>query len=261
MRRDTVTQRKLKAPAIEKAVLVMEFLGRQGTASFTQIQNELQLAKSSTFNLLETMVSTQLIIKNERGHFSLGIKLFELGHLLFHKKHIFQNTRLHMRELANKLGMTVHLGIVDGYDAVYLDKVENSLPATLTSWVGKRVPVHASALGKSLIAWHPIEQLDIYLDDYPFVLLTENTIMNKEKLMDHLEQIKKQGWAMDDEEAKMGIVCFSSPIFDVNQKVIYAISISSFKKFFIDKELQYYIDSLLECTRKISHSLGYSQKI
>jgi IclR family KDG regulon transcriptional repressor len=131
----------------------------------------------------------------------------------------------------------------------------------MCSYVGKRAPLHCTALGKVLLAFLPEEERKKILEQKELPRLTDNTITDRNKLEKELSKIQKQGFSLDQEENEKDVRCIAAPIRNYRGKVIAAISISG-PAFRIDKKVQNNLkEALIETSTKISKRLGYDEKL
>ncbi|ATA23640.1 IclR family transcriptional regulator [Brenneria goodwinii] len=244
--------------SVVRAEKILTYIAYVGAASFMELIKEFQYPKSSLLNLLNVMVECGFLIKNERGQYSLGIKNYELGCQALHRKNIFEVTKRPMQELSLKSGLVCHLGAMENYYAIYLDKVESpdSVP-TRKSWIGKKLELHITALGKALLAWKTQEEMDYFLDALILKKHTQNTLTDKKLFRGELQKTRLRGWAIDNEESTYGAVCLSMPIFNMYNRVNYAISLSGNPVIFSGNKTDDYLELLRQCAEQISYGLGY----
>ncbi|MDO5532018.1 IclR family transcriptional regulator [Sutterella sp.] len=242
-----------------RADRILTYIAHKGAASFTQLKDDFELPKSSLLNLLDTMVECGLLVKNDARQYQLGIKVYELGCQSLHRRSLFEISKRPMQELAMQSGLICHLGTIEDFHAIYLDKVESprSRP-TERSWVGKKLEFHVTALGKVLLAWKPEGELKLYLDELRLVRRTPKTITDRNLFVEELALTRQRGWGMDAEESADGAVCISAPVFDLSGRVPYAVSLSADPTIFTPDKLDGYLRMLAECTEQISRGLGYS---
>jgi len=161
----------------------------------------------------------------------------------------------------NQGNETVHLGVLEEGDVLYLAKEESSQTIRMCSYVGKRAPLHCTALGKVLLAFLPEEERKKILEQKELPRLTDNTITDRNKLEKELSKIQKQGFALDQEENEKDVRCIAAPIRNYQGRVIAAVSISG-PAFRIDKKVQNNLkEALIETSTKISKRLGYDDKL
>ena len=146
-------------------------------------------------------------------------------------------------------------------EVLYLAKEESSQTIRMISYVGKRAPLHCTALGKVLLAYLSAEERKEILGKKVLLRLSENTITNKRELEKELSKVREQGFALDREENEKDVCCIAAPIRNHQGEVIAALSISS-PIFRIDKNAQNNLKkALIETSKKISERLGYNEKL
>lgn len=131
-------------------------------------------------------------------------------------------------------GATVHLAVMEQGEVILIDRVEPHATARLATWVGKRMGLHCTALGKAIIAHLPDEVLDQLVQRQGLIRYNENTISSPRKLRAACEQVRQLGYAVDDEEEEIGVRCIGAPVYNDKGEVVAAISISGSKTQFED---------------------------
>ena len=251
-----MTQNKYQIPALMKASLILNMLSRK-EADLAEIMAEYNLPKSSTYSLLLTLEEIGFIRRIPGGNrYTLGFRLFELGNLAVAKISIRDQAGSFLKELSRKENVTCHLGVLDGSEAVYLIKVDPDDSILINSWEGKRLALTRSAMGKVLLAWLPLNRQEELLNAAAFTRKTPTTITSRKEFQNHLLSVKKQGWAIDNEEDVIGIKCLAAPLFSFNNDVQYSISISSTTQKMTEERIHPLIQSLQETASKISKALG-----
>jgi DNA-binding IclR family transcriptional regulator len=131
-----------------------------------------------------------------------------------------------LKNLMEKTRMTVHMGVLDGDEATVIQKVEPPGLLKLATWVGKRMEIHCTGIGKAILAYLPQEQLERLLKSHRLPRHNENTIVSIPKLLEQLKLVRNQGYAIDDEEDEVGLRCIGCPIFDHTGAVVASVSVS-----------------------------------
>jgi DNA-binding IclR family transcriptional regulator len=251
------TKKVYTVPAISRALDVLEFLGANQSVSFTEIHSRLGFPKSSTYQMLSTLEARGYVRRSGDGNrYELGLRLFELGNLSVSRLNVRSESLPVLRELAAATNQTVHIGILDGSEGVYLAKVESSRPIRIHSWEGKRIPLHSSSMGKVLLAWKPDDQVSDILAHVDFPKNTGKTITDRELLKAHLKTVRQKGWALDDQENEPDVRCLGAPVFDIEGNVIAAVSLSGSVTQMNDEALPRLLDFLLDGAKRISERLG-----
>ncbi len=215
-------------PALERALTILECLAstRNGM-SFAELAHRLGLAKSSTHVLLSTLERRGYIeraIPSRRYRF--GLKLFSLANMAIAGVSLRDEARPYLQALMEKTKLTVHMAILDHDEAVLIEKVEPPGLIKLATWIGKRMDLHCTSLGKALLAHVPEKELDPLLGDRGLPKHNRRTIGSPRKLKQELRRIRKSGYATDDEEDEIGLRCVGVPVFNREAQVIAAISVA-----------------------------------
>lgn len=228
--------------------------------SIKEISVKLDLNKSTVHSLLKTLKEYGYISQNnETTNYSLGWKLYERGHLMVSQMDIRNAARVHLEKLNEQTNQTVHLVTLLGKEAIYIDKINGHSTLVIYSRIGKRVPLHSSAVGKVLAASLDENQFNSLMDGYVFEKSTEGTIDSYEAFVEELEVVREKGYAMDREENEPGIICIAMPVHDFSGEVIAAISVSTPKSHFNDEIAERNYQCLKECVEGISSNLGYKK--
>jgi IclR family KDG regulon transcriptional repressor len=138
-----------------------------------------------------------------------------------------RRAKVAMEEFVQSGGPTVHLGIRDGNEVVYIDKAESLKFATIASAVGQRRPLNVTALGKCLVAFDANADLADNLADAGLVGRTQNSITDRKRWVAEIAEVRKNGIAHDVEECDVGACCVAAPICDSQGYAVAAISISA----------------------------------
>ncbi|WP_392566259.1 IclR family transcriptional regulator [Utexia brackfieldae] len=214
-----------QVPAVDKAVRILHFLAQHDGATYSQIYQGLSLPQSSTSTLLASLVANGLLRQHE-GKYFLGLMLYEFGSKSVEQFNLRELAAESLIYLRDKTHLACHLGVLDGNSAIYLAKLESPNAIMVKSWLGKRLSLHCSGLGKVLLAWLPEDKIDELLPDEQLPRHTNHTITTKTAFKKALAEVRKNGWAFDDGEDLEGITCIAVPVFDHSGNVVAAISSS-----------------------------------
>jgi IclR family transcriptional regulator, KDG regulon repressor len=246
--------------AVERALSILDLFSEQQTElKITEISRRTGLHKSTLHSLLKTMQIHGYVEQSEpNGPYRLGMKLFERGFLVLKSKDVVAVARPRLAALAGQTGQTTHLGILDGEYGVYVDKVEGERSIIAYSRIGRRMPLHSTAIGKILLAYRSRQELEAILDGYEFAAITENSISDRAALMRVLEGVRESGWAIDEQENVRGVRCAAVPIWNHEGKLVAAVSISTIVENVSRDEFASFIDPLRLTGKGISGDLGFA---
>lgn len=245
--------------SVQRALKILDLFNEHTTElKITEISERTGLHKSTLHSLLKTLLEERYISQNnENGKYRLGLKLVERGNVVVNTLDIRQTARKYLLYLSMETGQTAHLGILDGQYSVYIDKVEGKKAVIRYSQIGKRIPLHSTALGKTLLAYQLPEDIKRLLNSYEYTQPTENTITNEANLLKELEKVRAQYYAVDNQENEQGVRCIAVPLLNHENKVIAGISISTLTARVNDSELDEYITLLKKSGQELSKQLGY----
>jgi DNA-binding IclR family transcriptional regulator len=162
-----------------------------------------------------------------------------------------------MHELVERWGETTHLGVLDGMQVLFVEKMQGT-PAVqiLLSRVGGRFPAHAAAIGKVLLAAQAPYTVAHLFEGQELAVFTPNTITCRKRLEQELEQIRDCGYAYDREEVVQGLCCVAAPIRDHNGEILAAMSLSIPAYRFFPQE-DHYAEVIVRAAQNVSEQLGY----
>jgi len=241
--------------SLEKGLKILELIIEHGELTVTKAANLLEINRASAHRFIATLRDMGYVRKNHHNSYEATFKLLELGMRQANKFEIRRLAKPIMRDLAAKYDETVNLGLLDNNLVVYLDKVESRELLRMDSGVGTTSQPYATALGKAMLAFLPPEEQERFFQQLSFTAYTSHTIGNLEKLKKELAKIKRQGYAVDNEELALDLYCIGAPIFDFNGYPSYAMSLSGPVRRI--KGLKDIPKSLMECAHKLSRQLGY----
>ncbi len=212
--------------SVKKALDLLElFTAEQPELSLTELSSHMELHKSSIYRILSTLAAAGFVEKNRvTNKYRLGLIFLELADHVLSRYDFRDRVKPYLEELAEKTGEIIHLAILDGKDIIYLDKNGRAQPLTVATKIGGRSPAYSSAMGKALLAGLTRQELKKGLGEGSLKKMTANTITEMPRLAAELEKVKKQGFAIDDEEAFSGIRCVAAPLKKTDGAVIAAIS-------------------------------------
>lgn len=244
-----------------RVVSILEIISKnEKPMSITEISKSLDIPKSSTFDLLYTLVDKgflEIADENLRT-FKLGIKLFMIGSTYLKKVNIIQVAHPILEKIMKETNETVFLGVENNGQVVYLDKVE---PLALTmrpvAVPGSTNPMSCTGLGKSLLAVCSNERVKEITGGGKLTTKTKKSIDNYEDLMIDLEKTRKRGYAIDDRESQEEIYCIAVPIYDYTNKPIAAVSISSLVYRMDENKKENFQKLLIKYGLEISSKLGF----
>jgi DNA-binding IclR family transcriptional regulator len=243
--------------SVTNALAVLEaFSAERPELGVTELSQALGLGKSTVHRLLASLAARGYVRKNPHTErYCLGLKTFEVGARAAGRGAVREIAAPLLRDLMLATKETVHLGVLDEWDVVYIDKIESDQPLQMYSRVGRRAPLHCTALGKALLAFQPDEFVERLvrrrLRAYTPVTLTDPTALRKE-----LERVRRAGYALDNEEFAAGLRCIASPLRDHTRRVVASLGIAGPGVRFGDERLPRLAALVREAAAGASAALG-----
>src|SRR5437867_5964719 len=248
------------ATAVERALNILEAAAqRRDGLTNSEISRKLGIPKSSASYIPRTLERRGYLRREaETGRYRLGLKILSLGGDAQANLDIADVALPFMRTLVEKIHMTVHLAVLDQGEAVYIEKVEAPGFFKVNTWVGRRMFVHSTSVGKCLLAWLPKQEVEGLMKQQGLKKRTPKTITTLSKLFADLEHTKNEGFAVDDEENSLGARCLGAPVFDVAGNVVAALGASGTLTQVDEASMPRIAEALKETTRRISRQMHRS---
>ena len=247
--------------SLTKALNLLKlFTPAKGEWVLREMVEALDYHKSSVQRIVTTLEAEGFLERTgaSRSRFRLGPILLMLGNVASQSVDLRQVARPFLQRLSDQTGETSHLCVVDQFQCYYLDKIDAQQAIRISTYVGQRLPLHCSAVGKALMSGMAVEEIDAIIEERGLPRFSVNTITEKGRLLDELEEIRKKGIAFDNEEYDMGLRCLASPVMDSQGHVVAAISFSGPVQRLNMDVLEEYARYLKEAAREVSLKLGYS---
>lgn len=245
--------------AVERALAMLEAVAQESEGlSNADISRKLKIPKSSASYILRTLVARGYLNRDDdTGKYRVGLKILSLSRGALSGLDVREVALPVMRNLMEKTSLTCHLAILDGPDAVYIEKVEPHGFLRVDTWVGRRMRVHATSVGKALVAHIPQERLEKILAERGMEKRTGKTITTLPRLLKELEKVRAQGYAVDDEENNMGARCLGAPVFNQQGVIEASVGLSGTINQVNPQTMPGILEKLKDAARHISMQLGY----
>lgn len=242
---------------VDRIFDILECLSRSNASTLSEIAKETGMSKSTVHRLISSMCARQYARKNADGTYSIGYKLFETVSLHINSLELLTEAKPFLSEIMRDLNLTAHLGILDGCNVVYLEKMDQYPNTRFYTQVGCHSPAYCSSIGKCLLACLSGDELDERLYLCNFQKFTQNTITDIREFKRHLRVVRYQGWAMDNEEYELGHRCVAAPVFDYRGAPVAALSASGSAAQLSDQKLEQAIREVKRAAAKLSRRMGY----
>ena len=244
--------------ATKTAFTIIDALRANDGAGVSELAAQLDMPTSTIHDHLRTLENEEYLI-SEDGEYRVGARFLELGEQVRNRMKVYTVARPEVEDLAEQTGEHANLMIEEHGRGVFLYKARGDEAVQLDTHAGMRVPLQTTALGKTILANRPREEVDAILDRHGLPAITEKTITDRDELYDVLDDVKERGFAFDDEERVAGMRCVAAPITDSTDRAIGAVSISGPKSRMLGESFNDEIPQLvLRSANVIEVNLTYS---
>lgn len=214
--------------SVSRGLDILEAFGvGQEELGVTELSRRLKLHKNNVFRLLATL-ETRGYVEQDRttGNYRLGIKTFEVGRVFLHHLGLAKQAHPVLEQLALETGETAYLGVMEGPSVVCVAAVETTHAVRVVPYLGRRLPAHATALGKVQLAYRPHDEVAELWKVHQPAPATARTLSDAARLADELARIAGQEIAVEDEEFQVGVRGAAAPVRDYARRVVAAIGIT-----------------------------------
>lgn len=248
--------------SVDRTLTILEVLSDYSDGiGITEISDLVNLHKSTVYRLLSTLIYKGYVVQDEESSkYKITFKLFELGSKKVDKLDLLKSSKPYTKMLMESINEVVHLIIREEADIIYIDKVEANNTISMKSRIGKRAPMYCTATGKAMLAFLPEDEILKVWHSSKIVKLTENTITDFITFKKELQTIKRNGYAIDDEENEIGVKCVGAPIFNMSGDVVAAISLTGPMHRITDDKIDFISKEVMKYANLISKEIGYKMK-
>jgi DNA-binding IclR family transcriptional regulator len=259
---DPVDKKVYQVNSLERAFQILRcFTLTKPTLGLAEISAMTQLPKPTVFRLLAVMEKENFVARTPDGKgYRIGIRTFELSGIFLANLSLEVVARPAMEALAITYGMTCNLAILDEGQVVYMATAEKPGFMRYSPIIGYRHYIHCSALGKAMTAHLPEAQVRAYLQRRGMPALSPYTITDPDRLIANLAEVRRLGYAMDEQEGAVGVCCLAVPIWDHTQKIVAAMSLSASSSLFTPEIITKISDDMKKHASNISRQLGWLQQ-
>lgn len=240
-----------------KALRVLEVVGASSYAlSVSEVAEQIDVDKSTVYRMLNTLVDAGYVIRDEISkRYSLSYKVVSLSRNLLAENEVSRLIRRTLTHISAATNETLHFSVLDGAEAVLVQRVKGTQLVTVDFQIGDRVQLHCTSIGKALLAFQDVRYIEqIIAAGLP--KFASNTITEPMDFRKELQRVRSQGYAIDDREFSDNMRCIAVPVFEGGGHVNGGISISGPDSRFTLEKLDELKAPLLEASRKLSEQLG-----
>jgi IclR family pca regulon transcriptional regulator len=231
--------------------------------TLTEITKAANLNKTTVYRILTTLENSGYLTRDpDTKRYRPGLKVLQLGFASISSLEVRQVARRYLEHLSQQVGETVSLSVLDGPDIIYVDRVRNQGIVGVVLGIGSRLPAHCTSMGKAMLAHLPSAELRPYLDQVVLEPCTAKSLVDRQALESELALVRKQGYAINDEELEMGLRAVAAPIWDNSKRVVAAVNITGFTSSISQERLAGELaESVRVTAAQITQTLGYMEGV
>lgn len=239
---------------IDRAAQLLDAIGRYSKAvTLKTLSAETRLAPSTAYRILQSLISNRFVERDSIGNYRLGQRLLQLSSRAHSDIDLRAVSYPYMQQLCDRLGETINLTIREGDVVIYFEKVTPKRMMHVNQVIGSRAPLHVTAVGKLMLGRAGKGEIADYARRTNLPAYTRNTLSSLDKLESACMASLQEGYAMDDEEAEIGVGCIGVLLLEKSGNVSAGLSVSAP----IERRRDEWIEDLINAGREISQQLGY----
>lgn len=245
------------ASGVDKVLTILEEISDHSEGiSLAELVKRTRIAKTTLFRTLETLKDRQYVmLDNATERYHLDLKSLELGIKGLMNVNLVEASIPYLKTLSAKTSETCFLGVYNSGHVVYLYKSEGTLSIQTNARLGARLPAYCTGIGKALLAFQPLEEIDRVLNE-PLHPFTDKTIVDRVALYEVLADIRLKGYSLDNEENEEGLTCVARPVFNYTGAVVGALSVAG-PTHRMERKIAQVNDELEQACSLISRRLGF----
>lgn len=254
---ETSTSKRTLSSVTNALKILRLFSWKRRELSFTEIQRQLDLPKSTVHRYMAALVDEGFLSKNPKtNHYRLGLSILTLGGAVFSHHELYMEALPIVEDLSFQLGETVHICFLENKKIVYLFRAESNQPDRLVTQIGRRNPVHCTSEGLCILAFQPKDYIEEFLEQR-FTAYTEHTLTDPQNIRNELEKIRKDDYCILNSAFFDNYMSIAAPIRDYKEDVVASLSVIGYTARLLQKNTTYIIQKVKEAALRISEHSGY----
>lgn len=242
--------------ALENGIAVLELISSKRSSTVTEIAAALGVNKSTVSRIIKTFIQKDMVeINRLSGMYSVGPALLQMSNNYYKSRNLVGHIKKVMDVLCHQVEESVHLCTLSNDGAVIVEQSESPSRLVVNAKIGNREPLHASSVGKCLLAFADKAQREIMLANIRYEQFTQNTIITEEKLLVELDKIRNLGYSIDDNELTCDIRCVAVPVIDSRRNCLYSIGISGANSHMTPEKVNMIIKKMTIAVRPLTETL------
>jgi DNA-binding IclR family transcriptional regulator len=243
--------------SVETSYEILDALQRMDGARITELADELGLASSTIHRHLSTLENLEFVV-NQGSQYHIGLRYLSLGAYAREYKQAYRLAKHRVAKLADETGERAQFVVEEHGRGIHIFTRTGDNAVTADAGIGKRVYLHASSAGKSILAFVPEQRRQQILDTHGLPQITDNTVTDRDVLLDELNDIRDRGFASNKEESIEGLRAVGAPVVGESGVVMGALSVSAPTHRMKGNKIDNYIDALLGIVNELELNIEYS---
>lgn len=242
------------------ARVLKSFSAQNPTWGVSELSAELGLSSSSVHRLLSTLAHEGVLDQDEQtGRYRLGLSVFDMAAAMPKQRTLHEAVLVSMTELRSRTGETVQVGVLDGREVVYVERLDSPNTLRVFTQLGRRAGAHRTSSGKAILAFLPPDQRDRLLKGWTLEQATEFTITDPVELREELAVIRRKGYAENRQESELGVVSVAAPIRDATGFAVASLSLAGPSER-MDAKRMTYTEAVVVLARTVSTQMGWRSR-
>jgi DNA-binding IclR family transcriptional regulator len=245
---------------LKKALRILELVQASGSRlGVNEIGQKTKISRSTAYRVLSHLELEGYVARTDRGVYRIGAKLVRLASQASSQSTLQEVARPMLQKLSQATGETVNLAVLDDDQVLYIEVIESAHEFRLVSKIGMRRPVYSTALGKALAAFLRPRECEALIGLMGFQPLTPQTLTSRTELEREFDWIRRQGYALDNEETVLGARCVGAPILNSSGEALASVSIAGPSTRVSEDKIPRLAVALKQAATEISNYLGVSE--
>lgn len=242
--------------ALENGIAVLEAVSSKRACTVTEIAEVLGLNKSTVSRIIKTFIRKDIIERSRTsGMYSVGPAILRMSNRYYKMRNLAGQIKSTMEAVCRQVEESVHLCALSNDGAVVVEQVESASRLVVNAKIGNREPLHASSVGKCLLAYAEEDERQIMLSNIRYERFTEKTITTEERMLEELANIRREGYSIDDNELSLDIRCVAVPVFDSRGRCIYSMGVSGANSHMTTEKIRFIVEKLTMAVRPLMETL------
>ncbi|MCI8506290.1 MAG: IclR family transcriptional regulator [Lachnospiraceae bacterium] len=248
-----MTTKKARILSVEKAVNILNLFKSHEKLTLNEISKLMEIPKTTAFSLIATLENMDMLTFDcVTGRYTLGINIVELFNSINSNRNIRDEARKELRKLSDQYQKNTHITMLSGRHIIYVESIVPAGAMAVTTVVGAKAPANCTSSGKAFLAYTSQEELNKVLSE-PLEGLTLNSILDTAVLRKELDGIRKDGYAVDNEESILGVKGVGTVVVDQWGKPVLGISIAGLASYITPSEIEIFSQKLKEIAKYLSN--------